>query len=386
MADKENERTATRFHIPLWYRIRRRLLLLPPLLIWLAAFVGAAILYVRQEQGLTVTGFASEIRYSVAPESSGRLKSLEVSCGDEVCQDQFVARLDDTDLLCELQAARMELERLRGELGRQKALWELSAAGQQTDQQANLRRFARDVENAHIEYLDGLAGLAEDKIRLQGLELIVNRSRALHDSEIETLANMEEDLIACQALAESVAQQKALVDEMRRRYEKADSRYGQYVSEHLEEIPETEILLKPLEYAIKVQEVQIERANLAISKLVLEAPACGRVAAIFHRPGEFVNVGQPVLSIVDPNSTEIVAYLPETRLLDIEEGTEVVVRRKFDPGMFFRSTVAFLGPSVEQLPARLFPGSMTPSWGVAVHIPVPETLAVKPGEAIEVGF
>lgn len=386
MAAKKKSRTPARFRIPLWRRIRRHLLRFPPLLIWLAALVGAGTLYLRQEQGLTVTGFASEIRYSVAPEVAGRLNSLEVRLGDEVRQGQPIARLDDSSLLFELQEARVELERLRLELGRERALWELSAAGQQTDLQTNLRRFARDAENAHIEYLDCLAGLAEDRIRLQGLELNANRTRTLHDSEIESLDTLEEDLYEFRALKESVARQVPFVDKMRQRYEEADSRFKKFASECIEEIPKTEILLKPLEYAVKVQEVRIEQANLAIIKLVLKAPSRGKVAAISRRPGEFVDMGQSVISIIHPQSTEVVAYLPEERILDIEKGATVKMRRKADTGNFFLSTVAFIGCCVEQLPARLAPGSMVPSWGLAVHIHIPDALEVKPGEAIEVIF
>ena len=183
-----------------------------------------------------------------------------------------------------------------------------------------------------------------------------------------------------------MAKQEPLVEMMRERFEEAESRYEKFAGENIEEIPRTEILLKPLEFAVKVQEVRIEQAYLAITKLVLRAPACGKVETILRRPGEFVAMGQPVVSIVDPRSVEVVAYLPEARILHIEEGASVTLRRKADPEEFFPSTVAHLSSSVQQLPARLTPGALTPSWGLAVHIPVPETLEVKPGEAIEVRF
>ena len=57
----------------------------------------------------------------------------------------------------------------------------------------------------------------------------------------------------------------------------------------LEQTPrEADLLLMPPKNAIKVQEVRIERANLAIPRLVMRAPADGLVAAIPRRPGEVV--------------------------------------------------------------------------------------------------
>lgn len=385
-AASANANSLARNRIPLWYRLRRHFMRLPPLLIWLAAIVGAGILYLREEQGLTVTGFAGEIRYSVAPGIAGRLDHLEVDIGQDVRRGELIARLDDSTLLFELEEARVELERLKLELGRQKALWDLSAAGQRTDLQTNLRRFARDAEEAHIEYLDALANLAEDRIRLQGLELIANRSRVLRDSDVGSLAGLEQDLYAFRALEESVAKQEPFVETMRDRYEKADRRFEKFASENMEEIPSIDILLKPLEYAVKVQEVRIEQVHLSIAQLVLEAPARGKVAAIFRRSGEFVEMGQPVIEIVDPKPAEIVAYIPETRIHDVEAGASVLICALADRERSFESRVSFLASSIEQLPVRLAPSALAPSWGLAAHIACPENADLKPGEAIEIRF
>lgn len=359
---------------------------LPSVMIWFAALVAATILYLRQETGITVTGFAAEIRYSVASESMGRLKSLEVSLQQPVRRGQIVAALDDEVLRLELREARLELERLKLELGREEALWELGAIGQQTDQQTNLRRFARDVENAHIEYLLGLASLAEDRIRLQGLELILNRNRALEEDQWIPRADLDDNRIAFEALGERIEKQEPLVDEMRTRYLETDKRFNRFMEECLAQIPGSEPILKPLEYAVKVQEVRMEQINLAIVKLALRAPADGRIDEIFRRSGEVVAMGEPVVSIVETRSSEIVAFLPETRILEIGPGSQVRIKRIANPSQVYESSVASVDSSIRQLPVRTNPGFTVPSWGLAVHIPLPNSVEAKPGEAFEVVF
>jgi multidrug resistance efflux pump len=379
-------RDSVPFRIPFRHRVRRRLRRLPALIIWSAALAGAVVLYIRQEQGITVTGFADEVSYMVAPEEAGRLKRLEVEVDQEVTRGQIIASIENGGLLLELSEARTELDRLAFELGREEALWKLSAAGQQTDQQTNLRRFARDVEMAHIEYLEGLTGLAEDRITLQGLEITLNRSRLLQESDVSSLATLDADRIAFESLAEKIAGMEAAVEEMKRRYDDSNARYAEFAAEYMMEIPSSNLILKPLEYAVKVQEVRIEQANLAITRFVLRAPAAGRVAKIHRRPGEVVAAGEPVVSVVEPQAGWVTAYLPEHRILDVAPGSEVTVSRKAAPREQFRSRVAFLGGAVERLPERVTPGGVVPEWGLAVHIPLPDPVGLKPGEAVVVTF
>jgi len=384
MADKaKNSRP---FRIPLWRRVWRNFMRLPPLLVWGAALAVALLLYLKQERGIRVVAFASEISYTVAPEVTGRLKRLDVNLNQDVVRGQIVAILDDDELLLDLNEARMELNRLKLELGREEALWEINAAGQETDQQTNLRRFAMDSENAHIDFLKSTADLAEDRIRLQGLELVLDRSASLQETELVPVASLDEDRIAYQALREKISREEPLVKEMQNHYQEARARYSTFVSEHLAAIPDSEQILKPLEYAVKVQEVRIEKVNLAIVKRVLRSPADGKVIEILRRPGEIVAMGQPVVTIIEPKSGEVVAYLPEERILDVKAGQPVKVRRKADPSQEYLSTVASIGTGVQQLPARIDPAAVVPRWGLAVHIPLSESLEAKPGESFEIIF
>ncbi|MBK7701787.1 MAG: biotin/lipoyl-binding protein [bacterium] len=119
-------------------RLRRR----APLLVWLGVLAAALPLYLRQESGLTVTGVAEEIRYSVASESAGRLQRLAVTLNEDVSRGQIVAIFETDGLRLQLQAAQAELERLAHELVREQTRWEFDAAGQEAEQLTNLRRFA----------------------------------------------------------------------------------------------------------------------------------------------------------------------------------------------------------------------------------------------------
>lgn len=367
-------------------RLKLRLRRLTPLLVWVGVLLVATPLYFRQVGGGTITGFAREVRYSVASETAGRVNRLEVKLNQEVVAGQIVASLETNEVLLQLREARAELDRLAHELGRERAMWELDAAGQQVDQQTNLRRFARDASNAHIDYLTSLADLVENRIQLQGLEINLGRTRELEEQEMASVANLDDDRLAYEALRDKIAGQEKAVAAMFEAHRDADDRYQEFLAGFLLEVPDTELLLKPLESGLKIQEIRIEMVNLAISKCLLRAPASGRVAAIHHETGEVVAAGQPVLSILDPRTTGVVAYLPEHRILDLEPGTEVKLSRVADPRQSFISSVSSLGANVEQMPPRLDPLAAVPSWGLAVYVPLPDSQNAKPGEAFLISY
>ena len=367
-------------------RLKIRLRRLTPLLVWVGVLILATPLYLRQVGGGSVTGFAREARYCVAPETAGRLDRIEVKLNQDVTSGQVVASLDDDEVMLQLREARTELEQLAHHLGREKAMWQLNAASQQVDQQTNLRRFARDASDAHIEYLSALADLAENRIQLQGLEIILGRTRQLEDKEMTSGAALDDARIAFDALDEKVAGQEKAVAIMVKAHQDADSRYREFLAGFLLEVPDTELLLRPLESGLKILEIRIEMANLAISKCILRAPANGRVVEIHHENGDMVAAGQPVISILNPQPTGIVAYLPENQILDLEPGAKVHLQRVADPQQIIISSVAGLGANVEQMPLRNDPLAMAPSWGLAVFVPLPDAPGVKPGEAFIISY
>ena len=364
-------------------RYHRRML---PLIVWAAVLIVTATLYMRRIEGIAVTGFAEEVRYSIASEITGRLQRLEVRLNEDVVSGQIVASFEDGDLLLQLQEAQAELHRLQFELERERALYEFNSAGQQVDQQTNMRRFARDVENAHVDYLDALASLTESRIELQGLELTLNRSRRLEENGLTPVATLDADRVAYNALKEKIAVEESRTEALLETYRETDSRYSNFQKEYMAETPEAELILKPYENAIQVQEIRIEQVNLAVIGRILRSPVDGVVAEILRRPGEVVASGQSVVSILEPVSSRVVAYLPEQRILSLQPGERVKIVRVADTGCVFYSSISFLGGSVEQLPPRYTPSTTIPEWGLSVSISLPDSLMVRPGEAFHLFF
>lgn len=366
--------------------LKSRLLRHRTLLVWLAALSAALVLYARRESGIYVVGYAAEIRYELTATSAGRLDDLYVSRNQEVTRGQLVASLNPEALLLELQEARLELRRIAGELGRETELLSSDASGERLARQTDLRRFARDVESAHVDFLEKLADLAEDRIELQGLELALERTRRLHAEELTSGEQFDVDRIACEALRAGVAERSDLVEILARRYANALARRDTLLDSQAARPPELAALLEPLEFAVDVQEVRIEKVNMALAGMQVRSPADGVVADVLRNPGEWVDAGQTIVSIVEQRSREVVAFLPEERCLDVTPGDEVQVRRIARRGRRLQVRVASLDAGLRLLPDRFQTANGPSLWGRAVCIPLPDDLAVKPGESFEVLF
>lgn len=362
---------------------RRRL---TPLFVWLAVLIVAVAIQIRKGGGLRVTGFAEEVRYAVAAETAGRLERLAVERNATVFRGQVVAAFEAADLRLRLREARAELDRLADELDRDRTLRELAAAELRADRRMDRRRLARDVSSARIAHLSALADLGEDRIALQGLQLTLDRTRQLAAGDALSTAALDEDRVACEALAERVARQETTVAALQEAHRDAEARYRDLLESGDGDAPGSAPPSEPLASAIAAQEVRIEMVTRAIGERLLRAPADGRVAEVFHRAGEVVAAGEPVLSIVQPHATELVAYLPERRMFGLRPGDPVEIRRAADPGRTYVSEIAALGASVERMPPRVDPAGAVPRWGLAVFIPLPGSVAARPGEAFTVSF
>ncbi len=56
-----------------------------------------------------------------------------------------------------------------------------------------------------------------------------------------------------------------------------------------------------------------------------QAPAAGTIQQIFHRPGEVVAAGQPIVALLTPDNMKVRFFAPETMLAQFPVGTRVLV-------------------------------------------------------------
>ena len=127
----------------------------------------------------------------------------------------------------------------------------------------------------------------------------------------------------------------------------------------------------------RVAQIESERRAL-----VLRAPVSGRVGRILVARGRTVNVGEPVVTVIEEVASEVIGYLPEQLAHRLELGTTVLAWRGSAPSTPTESVVVRMGPAIEQLPQRLWRDPAVPQYGLPFIVGGVAALRLTPGERL----
>ena len=84
--------------------------------------------------------------------------------------------------------------------------------------------------------------------------------------------------------------------------------------------------LHQLEAAVAVDRAAIAKAQLDLSRVVIRSPVNGYVTNLLAQLGDYANIGQRLIALVDADSFWIDAYFEETSLGRIHEGDPATVK------------------------------------------------------------
>ena len=101
--------------------------------------------------------------------------------------------------------------------------------------------------------------------------------------------------------------------------------------------------------------MDVDAAKLNLSYTVVVAPEDGLVSKITVQPGQFVQAGQSLFSIVHSDRIWVVANFKETQLNKMREGQRVVVTADVFKNHDFEATVGSFSPATGSTFALLPP-------------------------------
>ncbi|MHC4852616.1 MAG: HlyD family secretion protein [Planctomycetota bacterium] len=375
--------TPSRSRSLLVVRLRRRCFRSIPLLVWCGAIVAIFCLADIQRAPLPYPGMVQVTRYTVTAPTQARLMALMVKKADHVEPDQLVGSLDGADLQLRLERARAEVSRLQAEMTNEAALLRGGDEARRADRLADLRRFRRDRENAHLDVLDKRAEIEAAKIQLIALADTLRRTAILAKEDFDSQAELIDARAAHDTLARQIKDDQGILKDRQAKLAGTEKRLAEYLALRPSEPVQVVDAAAPLSWAVKAQQVELEEIALLRTRLSLRAPGRGKVEHILARQGELLVAGQPLLTIVDTEARAIVAYVPERDLGRVRPGMRAQV------SSLARSHVAEtkgmgIGLTVEQVPEQLWADPRRPEWGRLVHLDMPSTFAELPGSGLRV--
>jgi multidrug resistance efflux pump len=104
--------------------------------------------------------------------------------------------------------------------------------------------------------------------------------------------------------------------------------------------------------AMQSAEAALRAVREQLRELTITSPLDGVVEAVELQPGDLVGANAPVISLLDPQSLWVRAYVPEDRL-NIERGRRVKVTVDSFPDQEFTGEVAFIAREAEFTPSNV---------------------------------
>jgi HlyD family secretion protein len=310
----------------------------------LAAGVGAAGWWWlnRTPDAASWQGYADAEYVRVSPTLTGRIVSIAVARGDQVAAGAPLFTQDDADDKAARDAAAGKLAEAEARL-------------------ANLQTASRDTEIAMAR-----ADLAD---------LIATRDRIAKD-----LIRNEDLLRTGAASRQTVDQQRADLSSAVARAEAANAKLEQMRSP------------TGRQYEIAAQSAMVQQARAALAQAEWQltqrhvlAPAGALVSDTYARPGETINAGVPVVSLLPPQNILVRFFVPETELATVHAGDRMAIGCDgCAPGL--TATVSFIAPQPEYTPPVIYSESNRDKlvYLIEAHPPSDQAVHLKPGQPVDV--
>jgi multidrug resistance efflux pump len=382
-----------RFH---GFAFRWRLHLVP-ILVWLGAVACVAVLFSRRSARFEVLGIAQGQSHQIAATCPARLRSVPVQLFDQVTKGQTLAIVNTlveneqprSVLQAQLETALAEIEQLTAQLVPTEQNILADNADRQTTRISDARRFSADVENAQLEVLRLRVVIETDKIAIEDLAVDVKITEELVGKQAIAPYELQKVKAQYDALAKKIEENARLLEEADGALKQALERQREYAQQPPLPLSQ-DAALEVIRKAIKVQEKRMNELLVEIESLdtrqtlELKAPCDGVVTQVVRRPTDVVLAGDPILTITQTGVTGILGYAAGGQLSGIAQGTVVELIKQVQPTQVQveHSVVTFVGPAVEQIPARLWHNPNVPEWGMPFLVQAPVQMHVIVGETV----
>ena len=344
-----------------WRDIRQRLL---PAVVFIAALLGVGVLWKDHTASRLMVGQAEPVLSNISCYKPGVVADLRVKRFQRVKAGDPVAQIRVTEpriLSSSLAMIQSEIESLRANM-RPVAV-----------QQHN----AMDYDQLRLDWMKERTQLAAARVNLELAGTEFRRTEELFKDKIVAERVYDQAKAARDRLQNEVDDLTKLVEE------------GEKNLQMLQLTNSKELAVvsaDPLRAAIAVQESKLHLTEAELSPITLTAPIDGIVNTIFHREGESVTAGQPIVTVATLNPVRIVGYLRPPISDEPSPGMEVEVRTRTLPRLAGPARVLEVGTQLEAVPATLLgPLKMANTeLGLPVEISLPEKVKIRAGELVDI--
>jgi membrane fusion protein (multidrug efflux system) len=255
----------------------------------------------------------------VIPRIAGYVKEVRVKDNQVVKKGDTLLILDDRDMALRVQQAEAALATAKTNLGSAEA-------------NTNASKATINSSQANIAIVDAQIEAAK-----------VNVTRTSQD--YERYANLIKDNSITRQQFEQVEAAKLTAERQLNILVQQKNQALQQTNTVASQSNATSSQISVAGAVIKQREVEVAEAKLNLSYTVVTAQEGGLVSKINVQPGQFLQAGQSIFSIVLSNDIWVIANFKETQLEKMKEGQKVTVHVDAFPGHSFEATLTSFAPA-----------------------------------------
>lgn len=287
--------------------------------LWAWQWTRTALAYVHETDARIMADMVA-----VSSRVSGWVTERPIGAGSVVSRGDSLALIDARDAESELLELQAEVRRIEAERA------ELSAEIAMVDERTRSRA---EVEQAKLDAARALVAVVEHEFDY--LERELKRAEKLSETGVVAEKALDEARTAYLKAQKEQVRSRAVVATARAQLAEAKS--------ERHEIAMLESGRETLEFRKAEVLARIERQRIAITDRVITSPLDGVVSKAFVEVGEYVQPGQRIALLHDPNAVYIEANIRETQIRRVALGQPVRVDVDAYPDQEFVGTVALIG-------------------------------------------
>ncbi len=294
-----------------------------PILIAVAVLGIAAYVYASlRPTTLVLTGIVTTNDVIVSPQVAGQLGELLVKEGDTVKKGQRVATLIPDELKADTAYYAQNAEGLTSQV---------------TESEAALRFEERQLADQVAQAESNLAATeAQANAAAADLEAASATYKRMQDLSGQQIASAQ-DLDQARAAANAA---RAKLDALKKQVDAQRSTVAMARS-NAEQVAVRRSQVQATQHAQAAAAAQRAKADVRLRYTEVDAPIDGVVDVRAVRAGEYVNAGQPIVTLVNPDDLWVRADVEETYIDRVRLGEQLTVR--LPSGVERQGTVFFRG-------------------------------------------
>ena len=315
----------------------------------------------KESHAIRVSGNIEVTDAELSFKIPGRVVERLVTEGETVEKGQLVARLDDSDILQDVEARKAEVRKTEANLAellagsrpqeikqafavaeKARAILDQQLAGSRPQEvaaaEAGVENARSEAENLELEYA------RQDKLLKDGVssQEQFDRARTNFSMARARLKEAEERLKLVRE-----GPRKEEIEQARQNLNETSERYAL-----VKEGPRKEVIAQ-VRAQLEQSKASLKLAETQLSYTALASPLSGVVLSKNIEPGEYAAPGTPVVTAADLQDIWLRAYINETDLGRVKLGQKARVTTDTYPGRIYEGKISFIASQAEFTPKNV---------------------------------